>query len=290
MLIAALLLAFALAGLTLRRRFPRDPEPLVDHIDALLPQTQCAQCGYPGCRPYAQAIAAHAAPLNLCPPGGAALHAQLQSLMAGTGNESPPMAAPAAAVAVIDETQCIGCALCLAPCPVDAIVGAPGFMHTVIREECTGCELCVPACPVDCIDMTPLSQPSPRPRRKRHRDTPAAARACIHCGRCDPVCPVGLAVEDLFTLTNLNEMELAERHGLSRCIDCGLCDRACPSEIPLAQIFFDANLTSQEDARQASERRRLKQRSDDHNRRLAAAVRDTERKRRERLSRTREWS
>jgi electron transport complex protein RnfB len=124
-------------------------------IDALLPQTQCTRCGYPGCKPYAAAIAEGTAEINQCPPGGAATIAALAALLGRPvqalnpvhGAESPPR------IAWIDESRCIGCARCLAPCPVDAIVGAAKFMHTVLIERCTGCELCLPPCPVDCIEM-----------------------------------------------------------------------------------------------------------------------------------------
>ena len=138
-----------------RRRFSEDEEGLVAAIDALLPQTQCAQCGYPGCRPYARASVTGDAPLNLCPPGG---DDTIRNLAALLGRETVPLATGAAAaavraVAVIDESRCIGCAHCRTACPVDAIVGAHQFMHTVISTECTGCELCVEPCPVDCIRM-----------------------------------------------------------------------------------------------------------------------------------------
>lgn len=128
---------------------------LADRLDALLPQTQCTRCGYPGCRPYAEALAAGTAGADQCPPGGDALAAELARLV-GTpirgvhpthGVEGPPR------VAVIDEAICIGCAKCLPACPVDAIVGARRMLHTVIRTECSGCELCLPPCPVDCIVM-----------------------------------------------------------------------------------------------------------------------------------------
>ena len=127
-------------------------------IDALLPQTQCTRCGYPSCRDYAVAVASGAAGINQCPPGGTETMLALATVTArppaqlnrDNGLESAP------AVAVIDEERCIGCTKCLPPCPVDAIVGAPRRMHTVIAELCTGCELCVAPCPVDCIVMIPL--------------------------------------------------------------------------------------------------------------------------------------
>ncbi len=134
------------------------PMSLADSIDALLPQTQCTKCGYAGCRPYAEAVAAGEAPINQCPPGGVAGIAALAALL---GREFLPLN-PAngverpRTVAVIDEPACIGCTKCILACPVDAIVGASKRMHTVLTEECTGCELCVAPCPVDCIRMVAI--------------------------------------------------------------------------------------------------------------------------------------
>lgn len=133
--------------------------PLAARIDALLPQTQCTKCGYDGCAPYAAAIAEGSALHNRCPPGGAEGIARLAALLgraplpldASCGVERPRP------VAVIDESLCIGCTLCLKACPVDAIVGAPKSMHTVLADSCTGCDLCVPPCPVDCIEMRPVT-------------------------------------------------------------------------------------------------------------------------------------
>ncbi len=131
--------------------------PDAAQIDALLPQTQCARCGYPGCLPYAAAIASGEAQINQCPPGGSAtIHAlaklldrDFQPLNPDYGVETAPK------IAWIDEERCIGCARCLPPCPVDAIVGAAKYLHTVLAERCTGCELCLAPCPVDCIEMRP---------------------------------------------------------------------------------------------------------------------------------------
>jgi len=128
-------------------------------IDALLPQTQCTRCGFAACRPYAEAIARGETAINHCPPGGAALIDALarltgcapQPLDPANGLEGPSR------IAVIDEQKCIGCAKCLPPCPVDAIVGAPRLLHTVVTALCTGCELCIAPCPVDCIEMLPAS-------------------------------------------------------------------------------------------------------------------------------------
>lgn len=151
------LLCFVIgAGLALAARyFSPGPHSLSGQINNLLPQTQCAQCGYPGCRPYAQAIEADQANINQCPPGGQDVIVQLAKLLGRDviplntefGMEKPET------VALIDEDACIGCTLCIHACPVDAIVGAGKHMHTVITQECTGCELCLPPCPVDCIDM-----------------------------------------------------------------------------------------------------------------------------------------
>ncbi len=127
----------------------------IERIERVLPQTQCAQCGYPGCRPYAAALLAGTAKLNQCPPGGEATIQALSHLLDKPALPPDPQFGEchAPAVAVIDEEACIGCALCLQACPVDAILGAPQFMHTVIQSECTGCELCINPCPVDCIAL-----------------------------------------------------------------------------------------------------------------------------------------
>lgn len=126
-------------------------------IDALLPQTQCTRCGYPGCAPYAEAIVRGEADINQCPPGG---EATIEALAALLGRPAKPLnpangTETAPRVAVIDEARCIGCAKCLPACPVDAIVGAHRFMHTIIEAQCSGCELCLPPCPVDCIRLVP---------------------------------------------------------------------------------------------------------------------------------------
>jgi len=149
-----------LAGLALSyasQLLPADSGELVEQVNELLPQTQCTQCGYPGCRPYAQAIVDDGIAINLCPPGGDDTIRRLATLL---GTEVLPPAEKQAlrrAVAVIDESLCIGCMHCRNACPVDAIVGAHQMMHTVIEKECTGCELCVAPCPVDCISMRSLA-------------------------------------------------------------------------------------------------------------------------------------
>jgi electron transport complex protein RnfB len=152
-------------------------------IDALLPQTQCTRCGFAGCRPYAEAIVEAEAEINQCPPGGAhtiarlaaALGREVLPLNPANGIEGPPL------VAQIDEGRCIGCVKCLAPCPVDAIVGAKQLLHTVITQLCTGCELCVAPCPVDCIVMVPRNTlthagDAPDPAHNLERFTAHSAR------------------------------------------------------------------------------------------------------------------
>ena len=145
-LVAGFLLSLASSKL------PANRDPLVEKVNKLLPQTQCAQCGYPGCRPYAAAIVDHEAAINLCAPGGDETMQRLADLL---GRDPLPLEAtpPGVKLAVVDEALCIGCTWCREVCPVDAIVGAHQLMHTVIDSECTGCELCVPRCPVDCINM-----------------------------------------------------------------------------------------------------------------------------------------
>ncbi|GIX36672.1 MAG: electron transport complex subunit B [Lysobacteraceae bacterium] len=159
-------------------RLRPDEDTVVARIEELLPQTQCAQCGYPGCRPYAEAVARGEADINRCPPGG---QATVDALAALLGVPSKPLDAdrgppPPAQVAFVREADCIGCALCIQACPVDAIVGARGHLHTVLAEVCTGCELCLPPCPVDCIELEPAPRRHLLPRRPDPALLAAAAR------------------------------------------------------------------------------------------------------------------
>ena len=136
-------------------RFHVEGNPVADKLDTLLPQSQCGQCGFPGCRPFAEAVASGEAPINACPPGGEDTMLALAEIL---GVDPMPMGEEDAGeavvgVAVINEQECIGCTMCIKACPVDAILGATRQMHTVIASECTGCQLCIEPCPVDCITL-----------------------------------------------------------------------------------------------------------------------------------------
>ena len=214
---------------TSRQRFAPATDDLVEQINQKLPQTQCAQCGYPGCRPYAEAIAA-GEQINKCPPGGEStievladfLGREVLPLDQSVGEATPP------AVAVIQEHECIGCTLCIPACPVDAIIGAQGQMHTVLESACTGCDLCREPCPVDCIDLV-VQDTTPVPV------FPAVQTPCINCGDCAIACPKALQPQLLFWYRE--DTERARDLNLSDCIECRLCDRVCPSDIPLTNIF-----------------------------------------------------
>ena len=145
---------------------------LIEVIDQLLPQTQCTRCGYPACRPYAEAISRGEAEINQCPPGGDATIAALAKLLQSPTKPLNPAHGvhQPLSIALIDEAQCIGCTLCIQACPVDAIVGAAKHMHTVVASLCTGCELCLPPCPVDCISLLPA-------KREWNKGDAKAARA-----------------------------------------------------------------------------------------------------------------
>ncbi|HSQ80586.1 MAG TPA: RnfABCDGE type electron transport complex subunit B [Casimicrobiaceae bacterium] len=158
---------------------------IAERIDALLPQTQCTRCGFPACRPYADAIAAGDADINRCPPGGEKVLASLADLLrrdAPALDTSRGLPGPLM-VARIDESTCIGCALCIQACPVDAIIGAQKRLHGVLSSLCSGCELCIPPCPVDCIVMEPAGRAwqtaDAQAARKRHQ----ARSARIGSGR-----------------------------------------------------------------------------------------------------------
>jgi electron transport complex protein RnfB len=161
---------------------------VIDQINAILPQTQCRQCGFQGCRPYAEAIASGAADINQCPPGGDEGILELARLLGVNPKPLNPQFGQhkPESVAFIIEKDCIGCAKCIAACPVDAILGAAKFMHTVIASECTGCELCVAPCPVDCIIMMPL--PTPIDKEQTLIKAQRSARAQLAKRRYDARC------------------------------------------------------------------------------------------------------
>lgn len=138
-------------------KFKVESDPIVEQIDAILPQTQCGQCGYPGCRPYAEAIA-NGDDINKCPPGGQATIEKLADLMGVDAQASAHGEEAVKKVAFIHEDMCIGCTKCIQACPVDAIVGGTKALHTVIKDECTGCDLCVAPCPTDCIEMIEVKE------------------------------------------------------------------------------------------------------------------------------------
>lgn len=276
------LLGLAGLNLWLRQRVRIDDTPLVDALDQVLPQTQCAQCGYPGCRPYASALAAGDVATNLCPPGGTVVAKQLAEILGTSADTAPEQTHTH--IALINEADCIGCTLCLPPCPVDAIVGSNGYMHTVIAEHCTGCELCIPACPVDCISLVPKATPPAPPAIPE-----TELSRCIRCGACNPVCPVHLPVQQLWDNISCERTEWALSAGLQQCIECGLCDDVCPSNLPLSETFGTSKLIQDQAASTHTEQMRMKDRYARHQARLHEQATTAEEKRSARLNRRRSW-
>ncbi len=163
LIISLFSLGFGVLVMWISRKFKVQGNPIVEQINAILPQTQCGQCSYPGCKPYAQAIASGEAPINQCPPGGDEGVKKLAELLDVEVLELNPENGEhkdVDMVVEIIEEDCIGCTKCIQVCPVDAIVGAAKQMHTVILDACTGCDLCIPACPVDCIIPIPAQLPT----------------------------------------------------------------------------------------------------------------------------------
>ena len=279
LLIICALLVFAAGVLWIRGNVVKDEDSLITTIDTLLPQTQCAQCGYPGCRPYAQAVA-EGAQIDLCPPGGQELVVQLSELM-GVEIPAQKLAEPLALVAVIDEAECIGCTLCLPPCPVDAIIGAQGFMHTVLGKDCTGCELCIAPCPVDCITLIPVAKVSANVIDKPFE---LKGKGCINCGQCAPACPKGLLPDQLLKLGNGELWEQASELNLQDCIECSLCDRVCPSEINLAQFFGHGKVIETQRLAVNAEKLRIQDRFENHQARLQAREEEGNQRRQQRMN------
>lgn len=152
-LVSGLILGFA------AYRFRTKEDPLASTIDSLLPQSQCGQCGYPGCKPYADAVANNGEVINKCIPGGEAVMLKIAETLGVEPQSMDEETAQDAAirkVAFIDEDNCIGCTKCIQACPVDAIIGTNKALHTVVTDLCTGCDLCLPPCPTDCITMIPI--------------------------------------------------------------------------------------------------------------------------------------
>lgn len=220
------------------KRWSPGQNQLIAAIESKLPQTQCGQCQYPGCHAYAVAVA-EGESIDLCPPGGETTLGELSRLLnrpAGAQDRTEAdidLSKTPTQIAKIREPECVGCAVCISVCPVDAIIGAQGFMHGVLQDQCTGCELCVPACPVDCIDMLerPKGSFAPRALRKQPSLEPLG---CIRCDRCDQVCPRDIPVRELWWSIRQGLDEEMPGPGAQDCIACGLCDASCPSGISLA--------------------------------------------------------
>ncbi|MFT4798963.1 MAG: electron transport complex protein RnfB [Candidatus Azotimanducaceae bacterium] len=240
LLLAAMLATIAALLLFAKQRYGGTEDKVVAAINQCLPQTQCAQCGHPGCLPYAQAIAQGEA-INRCPPGGKQTIAALADLLGRDiialdnhyGQELPKR------VARIREAECIGCTLCIQACPVDAIIGAQQQMHSILEDSCTGCDLCLPPCPVDCIDMIEIQNVDIEQTKPLKPLVPKVAlqteTACIRCGDCEVVCPKELQPQMLFW--QRSSIDSMTALNLDACIECRLCDRVCPSAIPLTQYF-----------------------------------------------------
>ena len=277
-LVAAVLLSIARRALASKRTANADA--VVTAVDAILPQSQCAQCGYPGCRPYAEAVTAGER-LDLCPPGGPRVVAALEELLGRKAHTE--LTEPVDVVARIVEKDCIGCALCIDACPVDAIVGASKYLHAVIPERCTGCELCIPACPVDCIELATRSNEVVISTMAKSEQ--ASPLPCIACGWCEEACPVDL---------NPQALHVAFETGTSDetaidCIECTACTRACPSGIDLVGEFHDLKHRQHAERESARRAEAARRHTEARTGRLSRQARDTQARRAERLRVPHQW-
>ena len=284
LLLCSLLAILAVASLWLRRAFNEVSTELVDEIDSILPQTQCAQCGYPGCRPYATSIP-QGESIDLCVPGGPEVQAQLSKLMQTIPVIQIP--SPKEELAFIKEENCIGCALCLPACPVDAIIGAKDYLHTVVADECTGCELCVTACPVDCIVMQENTKVISQ--NWEGRDNLESQQACVNCVQCDDTCPVNISPLLLHKLASKENYDALEQSDLFNCVECGICDLNCPSNIGLTNQFKFAKTQVIQNKAERENKAKLLARYERHNERLAARKLTENQARSKRLRDQRPW-
>ena len=297
-----LLTVFAIALLIfVPRALPRaSVDRLIDQVHALLPHTQCEQCGQPGCRPYATSVINGEA-ANLCAPGGEPVARAIAELLARPVL-MPAVVKPEPSIARIRETECIGCARCIPACPVDAILGAALRMHTVLEAECTGCGLCIAPCPVDCIDLVPVAELQVDVISNNEltgaeivANTTAAgdiapltaspiAAPCINCAACADVCPEHLQPQALFRLLEARNADAAIALGLHACTGCGACDTVCPSRIPLLARFGQGihDAAAQSAARNVADL--AGQRFTRHEQRRIATTREHDRKREQRLA------
>lgn len=290
--VLACLLQFVRIALAPREK--RNENAVTDAIDALLPQSQCAQCGYPGCRPYAAAVA-DGARTDLCVPGGPETVAELNALLARGGGDPAGVPAPVASVARIDAKACVGCGRCLDACPVDAIAGAPQFLHAVVADHCTGCGLCLPPCPVDCIALRPATPV--RATAVAVDSARPAAHACIGCGWCVGVCPRHLAPDELhraFAASSGNAADVAPRRedaaaSALACIECGACTAVCPSGIDLVAEFRELKRQRRRRNAAAAGAEAARGRSAAREDRLARGAEETRSRRAERMRVPRQW-
>ena len=267
------------AGLAWVRRYSRQHDctsEAVEQINNLLPQTQCAGCGYAGCRPYAEALVAGDA-INKCAPGGEALIQALSKTL-----NRPLLASDAAYgetlqkhVVRINADDCIGCTRCQIVCPVDAIIGAPELLHTVLPDACTGCDLCIPECPVDCIEIDPPPETAAESVIVEADDgiaaEPSATTACIRCDLCVPECPKDLMPQLLYHASLEDNSARQSALGLESCIECGLCNKVCPSQLPLSETFHEAKTLAKLRAEEAQQAQRAKRRAQEREQRQERA-------------------